>query len=575
MVSDGNLVDLLFKINDIYCEKDFLIHGEKVQVLLLKYQQLNLVRKSVASQSGSYVTALHSDYNGYKSLENICKQLVEIATSKAGEIVRKVANVNEVNKYVSFWTKAFDSLNQIMEMASDLVLFNPENCLFPANADCKSEKIVELSKKIMEVDATPFYGDIQSFHLKGDCRMFTKFLHYAIIFYGERVHFNLKSLKGFMNNLGCLFSEEKLSERIVKVSKEIDVGLAKSFYSLGESYMTQIVKPVPCIKVSKIIKIPITILKTRKTVDLSEFMVPLPVKMKNSKDHVPATFICNFRSRGMIDTCCSISSWMRDQPRDTLMFHIHGGGFIAQSPLSHIDYLHQWSKELDIPVLSIDYTLAPEASYPRAIQEVFYSYCWTLEHAKLLGWNGNRIIVSGDSAGGNMGASLVLQCIQNGIRLPDGLQLSYACLLAQFYPSPSRLMMLLDPLLMVGILSRCINAYKDTNYLQSLPRTLEDELRLGIDGTTDQDILLSPLLASKNLLKQFPPTLFVTTEADPCLDENIQFRANLINAGVPTELKVISGLPHGFLAFCNMSKECQQGVGTVIETLRSFITNKI
>ena len=80
------------------------------------------------------------------------------------------------------------------------------------------------------------------------------------------------------------------------------------------------------------------------------------------------------------------------------------------------DYLHQWSKELDIPVLSIDYTLAPEASYPRAIQEVFYSYCWTLEHAKLLGWNGNRIIVSGDSAGGNMGASLVLQCIQNGIR---------------------------------------------------------------------------------------------------------------------------------------------------------------
>ena len=123
MVSDGNLVDLLFKINDIYCEKDFLIHGEKVQVLLLKYQQLNLVRKSVASQSGSYVTALHSDYNGYKSLENICKQLVEIATSRAGEIVRKVANVNEVNKYISFWTKAFDSLNQIMEMASgnDLV----------------------------------------------------------------------------------------------------------------------------------------------------------------------------------------------------------------------------------------------------------------------------------------------------------------------------------------------------------------------------------------------------------------------------------------------------------------------
>ena len=71
-------------------------------------------------------------------------------------------------------------------------------------------------------------------------------------------------------------------------------------------------------------------------------------------------------------------------------------------------------------------------------------------------------------------------------RLPDGLQLSYACLLAQFYPSPSRLMMLLDPLLMVGILSRCINAYKDTNYLQSLPRyhaSLHTESRQGTEQT--------------------------------------------------------------------------------------------
>ena len=47
---------------------------------------------------------------------------------------------------------------------------------------------------------------------------------------------------------------------------------------------------------------------------------------------------------------------------------------------------------------------------------------------------------------------------------------SYANLLTQFYPSPSRLMMLMDPLLMVGILGKCINAYKDKNYIASLPR---------------------------------------------------------------------------------------------------------
>ena len=61
------------------------------------------------------------------------------------------------------------------------------------------------------------------------------------------------------------------------------------------------------------------------------------------------------------------------------------------------DYLHQWSKQLDVPIVSIDYSLAPEAPYPRAIQEVFYSYIWTLEHYHLLGWTGTRIIVTGTS----------------------------------------------------------------------------------------------------------------------------------------------------------------------------------
>ena len=97
--------------------------------------------------------------------------------------------------------------------------------------------------------------------------------------------------------------------------------------------------------------------------------------------------------------------------------------------------------------------------------------------------------MSGDSCGGNLATGLVLRCIANNIRVPDGLHIrliflqlnakysdshtelySYANLLTQFFPSPSRLMMLIDPVLMVGILGKCINAYKDTNYINSLPR---------------------------------------------------------------------------------------------------------
>ena len=66
----------------------------------------------------------------------------------------------------------------------------------------------------------------------------------------------------------------------------------------------------------------------------------------------------------------------------------------------------------------------------------------------------------GDSAGGNLVTSTVLKTIAHNIRRPDAAVLSYAALLIQFYPSPSRLLTLIDPLLMYGILLRCLNAYQ-------------------------------------------------------------------------------------------------------------------
>ena len=145
-------------------------------------------------------------------------------------------------------------------------------------------------------------------------------------------------------------------------------------------------------------------------------------------------------------------------------------------------------------------------------------------------------LILGDSAGGNLVASLTLKTITNCIRIPDSLVLSYSALLLQFYPSPSRLLTLIDPLLMAPFMIKCLNAYKDPNYLKSLPRSLKDELEL---ASSEDNIFMSPLLAKKNLLQQFPKTLFIETDMDACLDENIKFSTNLIDAGVGVE--VLSG----------------------------------
>ena len=148
--------------------------------------------------------------------------------------------------------------------------------------------------------------------------------------------------------------------------------------------------------------------------------------------------------------------------------------------------------------------------------------------------------------------------------------LSYAALLIQFYLSPSRLLTLIDPLLMATFMVKCLNAYKDPNYLNSLPRSLENELEMEY---TDNNMFLSPLLAGQNLLKHFPRTLFIETDMDACLDENVQFSSKLIDAGVEVKMEVLIGLPHGFQAFVPFSKDCQQGVDHITKVLGDFISS--
>nr|XP_054760357.1 hormone-sensitive lipase-like [Lytechinus pictus] len=79
-----------------------------------------------------------------------------------------------------------------------------------------------------------------------------------------------------------------------------------------------------------------------------------------------------------------------------LLIHIHGGGFVAHTskshevcitygPISIIIYLRSWAKDLGVPIVSIDYSLAPEQPFPRAFEECFFAYAWAVKNAPYLG----------------------------------------------------------------------------------------------------------------------------------------------------------------------------------------------
>ena len=72
------------------------------------------------------------------------------------------------------------------------------------------------------------------------------------------------------------------------------------------------------------------------------------------------------------------------------------------------------------------------------------------------GWTGERVCLVGDSAGGTLAVAAALTAASYGVRMPDGLLSIYGCMLVKYAPSPSRIMALMDPLLPLGVLPKCL-----------------------------------------------------------------------------------------------------------------------
>ncbi|THH03434.1 hypothetical protein EW145_g6259 [Phellinidium pouzarii] len=143
-----------------------------------------------------------------------------------------------------------------------------------------------------------------------------------------------------------------------------------------------------------------------------------------------------------IDTWLFFSGSEDDlQTATELILDFPGGGFVAMGPMHHEERLRAWAKKTGKPVLSVEYGKAPEFPYPYAIEEGFDLYCVLVESAgRILGMSGTKftVVVSGDSAGGNIAANVVFKIIETvstdspvstlSLPRPAGLALAYAAL---------------------------------------------------------------------------------------------------------------------------------------------------
>ncbi len=112
------------------------------------------------------------------------------------------------------------------------------------------------------------------------------------------------------------------------------------------------------------------------------------------------------------------ASWVtvKGGRRDGVVLYLHGGAFIAETPMLHGALLARICRASRCRGLMPSYRLSPEHRYPAALDDCMAAYRWLLAQ----GHEAGRIVVAGDSAGGNLTLALLLRLRDEGLPLPAG-----------------------------------------------------------------------------------------------------------------------------------------------------------
>ena len=222
------------------------------------------------------------------------------------------------------------------------------------------------------------------------------------------------------------------------------------------------------------------------------------------------------------------------RPRDAVgdlpvILHLHGGGWISGSTLTHDRLIRELAVRTPAAVVFPSYSLSPEAKYPMALHECHEIAAWIAREGRAHGLDGRRIAVSGDSAGGNLAAALTLFARRRG-----GPRFVYQAL---FYP-------VLDTNFDTG----SYRAFAEGHFLR------RDVMRWYWEQYLDHaeqcaEITAAPLRAAAADLAGLPPALVITAEADVLRDEGEAYARALRAAGVPVTAVRYQGTIHAFMMF--------------------------
>jgi acetyl esterase len=229
-----------------------------------------------------------------------------------------------------------------------------------------------------------------------------------------------------------------------------------------------------------------------------------------------------------------------------LFFFLHGGGFVFGDLDSHESFCAEMARQLDLPVLAVDYRLAPEDPWPAAPEDAIAAAYWAAESPAALGREVTGLITCGDSAGGNLAIIATLALRDSPAKVP---------VLAQWpiYPAANP--------------GQGYPSYEDfgEGYLLTKPGMDWFE---GCYAADHKDWRYSPMVKSQ---AGMPPTLVLTASLDPIRDQGRAYAAACIEAGVPTIFREAEGNIHGFISLRKAIPSSEGDVNACVAALRLIL----
>lgn len=239
-------------------------------------------------------------------------------------------------------------------------------------------------------------------------------------------------------------------------------------------------------------------------------------------------------------------------PKTPTMIYAHGGGWVLGSLDSHDSTCRYFCANAGVIVISVDYRLAPEHKATAGLEDVVAVVKKALK-GKIAGVDPSRVVVAGDSAGGNLAAATCIELVKENHPLP-AYQMLFAPVTdlarAQRPPEPGSSYEAFDS-----------GFYLSRKQMQWYTNHTIDE------NVSASDPRLSVLFADPDQLSQLPPTYIALAGFDVLFDEGLEYAELLTELGIDVTLKIHPKVVHPFVNAIDVWRSSREAMETATQEL--------